>query len=115
MQHELRLYETENGGCQVRDYLRSQSKKVRGHAGWLLTRLEEEAQELERPVVGFLEDGVYELRVIVERHQHRLLFFYHHNVIVVTNAFLKKSDKTPPAEIEKAKRARADWLRREGV
>lgn len=113
MDHELRFYETEDGTCQIRDYLRSQDKKVRGHAGWLLTRLEKEAHELDRPIVGHLGDGIYELRVIVDRHQHRLLFFYHHKIIVMTNACLKKSDKMPPVEIERAKRARADWLRRE--
>jgi phage-related protein len=113
MGHELRFYETEEGSCQVRDYLRSQNKKVRGHAGWLLTRLEEEAHELDRPIIGHLGDGIYELRVIVDKQQHRLLFFYHHKTIVVTSAFLKKSDKVPPMEIGRAMRARADWLRRE--
>lgn len=113
MPFTLRLYEKPDGECQVSDYLRSKSKKVRGEAGWLLTRLENEGDALERPLVGFLKDGIYELRVIVERHQHRILFFFQKRTIVATNAFLKKTRKVPEGEIDKAKAARADWLRRE--
>ena len=32
--------------------------------------------------------------------------------IVLTNGFIKKTQKTPPQEIEKAKRYRADYLSR---
>lgn len=113
MLFSLRFYEKPDGECQVSDYLRAQSKKVRGEAGWLLTRLENESDKLERPLVGFLEDGIYELRVIVERHQHRVLYFFHKQIIVATNAFLKKTPKVPKGEIDKAKAARADWLKRE--
>lgn len=109
----LKFYEKPGGECQVSDYLRSQNKKVRGEAGWLLTRLEKEGDKLERPLVGFLKDGIYELRLIVERNQHRILFFFQKETIVATNAFLKKARKVPEGEIDKAKAARGDWLSRE--
>lgn len=113
MSYTLKFYEKQAGDCQVRDYLRSQDKKVRGDAGWLLTRLESEGDKLERPTTDFLEDGIYELRIKVKRNQHRILYFFHKTTIVATNAFLKKSGKVPRAEIKKAKMARADWLERE--
>ena len=72
MSFSLRFHEKPDGECQVKDYIRSRSKKVRGKAGWLLSRLENEGNKLERPLVGFLEDGIYELRVIVERERHRI-------------------------------------------
>ena len=41
-----------------------------------------------------------------------LYFFYVDQHIVLTNGFIKKTQKTPPQEIEKAKRYRADYLSR---
>ena len=113
MNRELRFYEKPDGKCQVRDYLRSRSKAVRGKAGWLLERLESEGDTLERPISDYAEDGIHELRVIVERQQHRILYFFHGKTVVATNAFLKKRDRIPKCELEKAKKARADWLARE--
>ncbi len=113
MEHELKLYETEDGACPVSDYLRGQSKRVRGEAGWLLERLEREGNSLERPVTDFLDDGIYELRVIVDRQQHRILYFFNKEIIVATHGFLKKTPKVPKEQIERAKRIRADWLARE--
>ncbi|MCX5797640.1 MAG: type II toxin-antitoxin system RelE/ParE family toxin [Elusimicrobia bacterium] len=108
------LFEDEHGSCQVRDYLRGQDKRVRGHAGWLLQVLEEQGHRLGRPAAGHLEDGIYELRVIVARQHHRLLFFFDRRSIVVTNAFLKKTEKVPEAEIAKAKKARLEWESQRG-
>ena len=61
-----------------------------------------------------LRDGVWELRVILQHHQHRFLYSFRKEIIVVTNAFLKKSGKVPAAEIEKSRKAMADWTRRRG-
>ncbi|MEE3452987.1 type II toxin-antitoxin system RelE/ParE family toxin [Dialister sp.] len=41
-----------------------------------------------------------------------LYFFFIGRRIVLTNGFVKKTQKTPPEEIERAKRCRADYLRR---
>ena len=41
-----------------------------------------------------------------------LYFFYVDQRIVLTNGFIKKTQKTPPQEIEKAKKYRADYLSR---
>lgn len=61
-----------------------------------------------------LRDGVWELRVIARHHQHRFLYSFWKGIVVVTNAFLKKSDKVPDSEIEKSRKAMADWIRRRG-
>ncbi|OGR60312.1 MAG: hypothetical protein A2X36_07950 [Elusimicrobia bacterium GWA2_69_24] len=107
--YRLVFYETAAGRIPVRDYLRSQSKTVRGVAGWLLTRLEEEGPDLERPAADHLGDGIYELRIIVAGDQHRILYFFADDTIVTTNAFLKKTRKVPIVEIAKARSARAAW------
>ena len=43
-----------------------------------------------------------------------LYFFYVGRKIILTNGFIKKTKKTPAAEIEKAKRYRSDYLERNG-
>lgn len=59
-----------------------------------------------------LRDGVWELRIIIQHHQHRFLYSYWNDIIVVTNAILKKSRKVLPADIERSRKAMADWIDR---
>jgi len=61
-----------------------------------------------------LRDGVWELRIIIQHHQHRFLYSFWKNIVVVTNAFLKKSREVPEIEIEKSRKAMADWISRQG-
>ncbi|MBQ5684470.1 MAG: type II toxin-antitoxin system RelE/ParE family toxin, partial [Clostridia bacterium] len=47
--------------------------------------------------------------------RRRVLYFYHKdNTYVLLHSFIKKTQKTPRREIEKAKRERNDYLRRKG-
>ena len=67
--------------------------------------------QAKRPLVDYLGDGIYELRVKVERKQLRALyFFFAGNKIVITHGFVKKSKKVPKIEIEKARRFRQDFI-----
>ena len=60
--------------------------------------------------VKHLEDGIFELRAIFGNNSYRILFFYDEgNIVVLCNAFQKKTQKTPRAEIEQAKRLRTDY------
>jgi len=54
-----------------------------------------------------LEDGIFELRTFLIDKIARSLFFYEKEArIVITHGFLKKTQKTPRKEIEKAKTLR---------
>ena len=54
-----------------------------------------------------LEDGIFELKVELQNTTSRNLYFYEKDkMIVFTNGFIKKSQKTPRKEIEKAKMIR---------
>lgn len=60
-----------------------------------------------------LSEGIFELRAEVGSDITRVLyFFYVERHIILTNGFIKKTQKTPPKEIERAKKYRADYLRR---
>ncbi len=60
-----------------------------------------------------LRGGIRELRVVFGGDQFRALyFFWDGDQIIVTHGIIKKSDKVPPAEIERAIRYRADYIGR---
>ena len=50
-------------------------------------------------------EGLYQLRITLLKREARLFFIYDGNTLVVVfNCFIKKQNKTPKQEIEKAKR-----------
>lgn len=53
--------------------------------------------------VKFIRDGLYELRTEYRGNIYRVFFIFDEGAIVVLfNGFQKKTQKTPPSEIEKA-------------
>lgn len=59
------------------------------------------------------DDGIFELRAKVGSDITRVLYFFMVGKrVILTNGFVKKTVKTPPAEIARAKRYRAEYLGR---
>ncbi len=62
------------------------------------------------PHSKFLEDGIFELRVKSPDGIVRILyFFYDGKNIILTNGFVKKTQKTPREEIQKAKKYKQNY------
>ena len=79
-----------------------------------LRLLEDNGTRLREPYSKPLRDGIFELRVKFASDISRILyFFFVGNKIIVTNGFVKKADKAPPNEIERAKQYRKDFMDRE--
>jgi phage-related protein len=58
-----------------------------------------------------LEDGIFELKVDFENKTSRSLYFFEkEKMIIFTNGFIKKSQKTPKNEINKALKIRKYYL-----
>ena len=75
--------------------------------------LQDNGYEPREPYSKHLSEGIFELRAKVGSDITRVLyFFYVDRHIILTNGFIKKTQKTPPKEIERAKKYRADYLRR---
>jgi len=56
---------------------------------------------------------ICEVRVDVGRNTFRLLGFYDKGeLLLLTNAFQKKTQQTPPAEIRLAEERKADYIKR---
>lgn len=63
-----------------------------------------------RHYIKFVEDAIYELRITLPTREARIFFIYDGDTLVVLfNAFVKKSQKTPRAEIDKAKRLKKEY------
>lgn len=78
-----------------------------------LKLLETFGPNLREPDSKPLSDGIFELRIIHGDNIARCLyFFFVGDKAIVTNGFVKKQQKTPPEEIEKALKYKADYERR---
>ena len=76
--------------------------------------LEKSGNQLGMPFSKHLEDGIFELRTEQGSDITRVLYFFVvGSKAVLTHGLVKKTQKTPPGEIERAKKYRAEYLSRE--
>lgn len=109
------FYEKENGEKPVELFLDKLDIKMRSKLLMILKILQEKGNLLSEPYSKHLDDGIFEIRGKVGSDISRVLyFFYFGGKIIVTNGFIKKTQKTPSKEIEKAKCYRKDYLERFG-
>lgn len=113
MKFDVIFYEKADGGMPARDFIVSLDKKMRAKMSDMIVLLRDNGNELREPYSKSLGDGIFELRAKVGSDISRVLyFFYIGKRIVLTNGFIKKSQKTPSRELEKAKEYRRDYLSR---
>ena len=110
-QFTVEFYETEKGEKPCLDFLNTLEVKLRAKAFRDLNLLQEKGNELRLPYSRHLDDGIFELRTIQGNNIIRsLYFFFVGSKIIITHGFRKKTDKTPPGEIDRAKGYRQDYL-----
>lgn len=110
---EVEFYETASGDQPAREFLLSLDKKMRAKMADTISILQDNGYELREPYSKHLSEGIFELRAKVGSDITRVLyFFYVDKHIILTNGFIKKTQKTPQREIDRAKRYRADYLQR---
>lgn len=111
----VEFYETKDGERPAEEFLNELDIKMRGKLVMTLKVLQEKGNRLQEPYSKHLEDGIFEVRGKVGTDISRVLyFFYYGGRIVLTNGFIKKTQKTPRSEIEKAKLYRKDFMERVG-
>lgn len=59
---------------------------------------------IESPLVKSLGGGIWEVRSKLDNRIARVLFIFHDSKIILLNGFIKKTQKTPPQEIELARK-----------
>ena len=111
--YSVEYYETEDGARPAEDFILSQDKKMQAKLFMSIELLEIKGPELREPYSKPLGDGIFEVRAKQGSDISRVLYFFVvGRKIILTNGFVKKTQKTPLREIERAKRYRADHQRR---
>ena len=114
--YTLEFYETQDGECQVWDFLEGLRIKAATNkdariqhkqASLYIELLQQNGTHLNENITKHLEDGIWELR---PGNNRVFYFFFQDNTFVLLHQFRKKTQKTPKREIEKAKRERDDYL-----
>ena len=115
---ELILYRDNNDNSPIENYIlklneraltskneRIKLKKITQY----MALLEEHGVSIGEPYVKHIDGDIWELRPTTDR-----VFFFHwqKGKLVLLHHFVKKTNKTPPREIEQAKRNQKDFLAR---
>ena len=117
MTYDVEFYQKENGDVPVRDFLVSLSPKMRAKAFSEIELLKIHGPELRepytKPIRGHLNKGIYELRIKFSSDISRIFYFtYRQNTFILLHGFLKKTNKTPAREIDRARKYKEDYERR---
>lgn len=75
--------------------------------------LENNGPDVRQPYSRYLREEIFEIRVKQGNNIVRILYFFDiGGKIILTNGFVKKTEKTPKRELEKAKKYKNDYERR---
>src|SRR5688500_7156185 len=96
------LFKGEDGRVPVIQWLFAIPAQARTKCLASLERIAELGHELRRPEADYLRDGIYELRIRVQRQNYRMLYFFHGQIAAVVSHGLIKERIVPPRDIELA-------------
>ena len=106
------FYKNEKGEEPARGFLDSLDVKMRAKMTRTIKLLEVNGNKLREPYTKSLRDGIFELRAKEGSDITRVLYFYViGNKAVLTHGFVKKTNKTPPSEIERAIQYRDEYMK----
>lgn len=113
--YQVIFFEKENGTAPAEEFINSLDVKMSAKIYRLLVMMSENGPELREPYSKHLDDGIFELRAKIGSNITRVLyFFFIGHRIIITNGFIKKTQKTPKTEIDKAKSYREEYKQRGG-
>jgi len=97
---------------EARDFLKSQTKEIRGKIGYNIRRVQkgERDKELFKKLEG---TEIWEFRTIYNKMCYRLFAFWDKDtdtLVIATHGIVKKTQKTPPNEIAKAESIRKKYF-----
>ena len=112
---KVAFYKTEDGRKPAGEFIRSLDEIARKQIVRSIHNLEKEGNLLGMPDSRHLTEDLFELRIRDRSNAYRMIYFYDKDedkLIIVTSGFVKKTQKTPPEEIERAKSYRDDYRSR---
>ena len=112
--YQILFYEKEDGTRPAEEYIHSISPKMVARLYKAINVLADYGSQARMPYSEYLQDGIFQIRAQQEGNITRVLYFFNDGKkVILTNGFTKKTPKTPPAEIERAKRYKAEYEQRE--
>ena len=108
------LYTDARGVEPVRQFLLGLDVRTQERLGWSLEQLRLQNVRARGPLVRHLQGKLWELREESRTKIYRLLYvFLSGRWIVILHGFQKKTQRTPPGEIDVAMRRLSDFMVRE--
>jgi len=107
------FYRTVDGKCPVQEFIDSLPGKVAQKIVWVLKLLEDleiVPSSYFKKLVGTEE--IWECRIQFGSNTYRIFCFFIDHSVILTHGFVKKSQRTPAGEIERAETYRRDFLKR---
>lgn len=111
---EIIFYHASNDDCPVLRYLKSiDDKKLYAKILRDIELLKISGNLLHEPYSKSLSHGLFELRTKQGSNISRIIYFFVvGNKIILTNGFIKKTNKTPKEELNKALKYKDDYINR---
>jgi phage-related protein len=114
--YSIKFYKDKNGNEPVKEYIKELSCKNDKNSRINLAKINDYIEALHRygtkvgePYIKHLDGKIWELRPL----RNRILFFgYDGEQFILLSHFIKKTQKTPKREIEKAERLMNDYMER---
>jgi phage-related protein len=103
------FYQTATGHEPVREWLKSLPKEERKTVGADILSVQY-AWPVGKPLVDNLGDGIWEIRSRLPNRIARTLFAIVDEEIVLLHGFIKKQQRTPPHELELARKRKKEYL-----
>ena len=102
------FFHTETGVEPVRVWLKSLSKEDRFKIGTDIKTVEF-GWPVGMPTCRPLGDGLYEVRTNLDRRIARVIFCIGSERVILLHGFIKKTQKTPKADLDLAKNRKRQW------
>jgi phage-related protein len=116
MRRTVIFYKTPEGKCPIKEFLDSLDGKVAQKIVWVLNLLE----DLDSITSLYFKkltgtNDIWECRIKYSSNIYRIFcFMFKSSNVVLTHGFIKKTQKTPKNEIEKAEKYKNDFIKRIG-
>jgi len=98
---EVVFFETESGNQPVREFIKGLSKDDKKIVGADI-RVVQDSFPVGLPLVRKIKPGLWEIRSDVKDGISRVFFTFINEEIILLHGFVKKTQKTPPREIDVA-------------
>lgn len=113
---KIRIYRNSQGKQPIKEYLTELASRADKDSriklnkiDYCLQALREYGTRIGEPIVKHIDGDIWELRPLSDRF---FFFCWQGDTFILLHHFIKKTQKTPPKEIEQAKRNLKDFLER---